>query len=170
MKQKLWLFLDIDGCIMDNVFANGKFYTNDMEKIDKIINAYERSRTIALYPEFIDFFKRIVNNEKYDIEEITFITGRQENVFGWLTEMQLRSLERIHWFYIKYYHNFGKHTWELYKTFKIHSVLDALQFTQFRGMIKIYDDMDFSLEFMENLDRPHEFYLINKKEDWNEID
>lgn len=168
MKQNLWLFIDIDNCIMDSIFDN-KFYDNDYEKIETIIKAYKKGKYKEIYKEFIEFYKRITSNEQYDIEEITFVTGRQENVMGWFTEKHLELLHDIHWFTIHYFYNFAKHTWEIYRNFKINCILDAIQYTQFRGLIKIYDDLDVSKEFKEVLDKPHEFYLIKSKEDWNAL-
>lgn len=168
MNKKVWFFIDIDGCILPNMFNNA-FYSNDEEKVISIISAYNNAKGIELYPEFIEFYKRIVDNEDYDIEEITFVTGRQENVFGWITDTQLKPLEKIRWFYIHYFYNFGKHTWKVYKHFKIHTILNSLQFSEFRGLIKIYDDLDLSIEFQESLDKDFEFYLIENKEDWNEL-
>jgi len=166
LNKNLWLFIDIDGCVMHNIF-NNSFYTNDTEKIESIINTYKNARDVEVYSEFVEWFKRITESKEYDIEDITFITGRQENCFGWLTDIQLRPLEKYHWFDVHYFYNHSKHTWELYKSFKVHCVLDALQYSNYRGQIKIYDDYDFSKELKEVLDMDFEFYVIKEKEDWN---
>ena len=166
MNKNVWLFIDIDGCIMNNMF-NNVFYTNDQEKIINIVSAYQKSRCIGLYPEFIEFYKRVVDNKDYEITDITFITGRQENCFGWLTDMQLKLLEKIHWFDVRYFYNHSKHTWKIYRSFKVHTVLDSIQYSNFKGMIKIYDDLNLQKEFQEALDKDFEFYIIRDKEDWN---
>ena len=168
MNKNVWLFIDIDGCIMDSMFNNA-FYDTDQQKISSIISAYEKGRSIKLYPEFIEWYKRITHNEDFEIEAITFITGRQENCFGWLTYIQMLPLEKIHWFGINYFYQYGKHTWEAYRQFKTHSILDSLSFSNFTGQIKIYDDFDFLEDLEEILDRRFEFHLIKDKEDWNRL-
>ena len=169
-KQKVWYFIDIDGCIMPDMFSN-VFYKDDQEKLIQIASVYKnaREKNYQLYPEFIEFYTRINSNELCEIEEITFVTGRQDNCFGWLTEKQLKPLEKLRWFHIYYFYNFSKHTNKVYKNFKVSTVLNALEFNEFRGVLKIYDDWDLSKEFEDALDVPFEFNLIEKKEDWNKL-
>ncbi|MFW9872408.1 MAG: hypothetical protein ACFFG0_04840 [Candidatus Thorarchaeota archaeon] len=166
MNKNLWLFIDIDGCIMPNMFSKG-FYTNNREKIESIIDTYHNAKEASIYFEFFEWFKRITSNKEYEIFEITFISGRQENCFGWLTNMQLKPLEKFRGFDVRYFYNHAKHTWDIYKSFKVNSILDALNFSNYRGMIKIYDDYDLEHDFKQALDKEFEFNLIRQKEDWN---
>lgn len=169
-KQSVQFFIDIDGCVMPDMFSR-VFYKDETEKLIHIAAIYKNAveTDFQLFLEFIEFYKRITSNPNYDIEEITFVTGRQENCFGWLTEKQLKPLEKIHWFHIHYFYNFAKHTAEVYQNFKVHTILDTIQFNEFRGILRIYDDWDLSNEFEASLDIPFEFNLITNREDWNKL-
>lgn len=170
MKERVWYFIDIDGCIMPNIFDNS-FYQNDQEKVESIAKVYKwcAENNIALYPEFIEWYKRIILNIDKIVGTI-FVTGRQENVFGWLTQYQLNPL-RYHYnqFEIEYFPNKVDHNWKEYIGFKLRTIAS---YARFRGHFKIYDDLDFSKE-LENtlieLGTSFEFHLIKQKEDWKSL-
>lgn len=167
MNKKVWLFIDIDGCIMDNMFENSKFYENDLEKIENIIQAYEKAKTTKLYPEFIDWYVRTVDNKEKIIKEIVFTTGRQADIFGWITKTQLKFLREFHPFTTLYFNENLIHTWELYKKFKLYCLQKFTIHPE--DKIEIYDDTDFSEEYKKVLKKNFEFHLIQDKEDWNKL-
>ena len=169
MKPRTWYFLDIDGCILPNIFDN-TFYTNDQEKLESIIKAYQKAKDVSLYPEFVEWWNR---NVIKTINKVRFITGRQEDIFGWLTKTQLKPLILPLKEYIYYYPNHFTHDWNLYLRVKINKILEIIE-TKFDNAnyteeVKIYDDHDFSKELKENLEYPFEFHLIQSKEDWCEL-
>lgn len=142
MKKSTWYFIDIDGCIMPSSFSN-VFYKNDEEKLETINRIYNKvvKEETKLFPGFVKFYEKINNIKLNPIEEITFITGRQENVFGWLTEMQLKPLNLISSNYdVRYFYNKVNHTKENYKNFKLHEILNIISFTNFKGIIEVFDD------------------------------
>lgn len=169
--KRTWYFIDIDGCIMPNIF-NNQFYKNDKEKLEVIANVYQKvvNEKIQLYPQFIQWFRQNLNNNI-----IQFITGRQYNIFGYLTTYQLFPLREISPTFrpTLYYPDDLKHTWNNYLKFKIKTIYNIIKTHDCEGdYIHIYDDFDLSkeLKILEMiLDIKIEFHLITKPEDWEKL-
>jgi len=172
--SKTLYFFDIDGCTMPSIFPNDLFYNTDIEKLDIIIKAYQEAKRLywdwksngtGLYPNFVEFYKEISKEKPV----ITFITGRQRDIFGWLTRWQLKPLNDINNYYdVEYFPSELNHTKQRYIDFKNVSIGELVPTKRFAGILNIFDDNNDYFQDLKN-----QFHLakmncclMKSNEDW----
>lgn len=129
---------DIDGCICKSIFPNLEEKADIKKLKTKILKT-------QLYQEFIEYYKRITENNNI---KIYFITGRKYKDFGPETKLQLKPLGQD--LNIIFYPDIYSHSKFQYFTFKIRSILkivaelkkiaDVSAQTDL-GKINIFDDL-----------------------------
>lgn len=80
----------------------------------------------------------------------------------------MKPLEKINSrFYPIYFPNVANHSKDTYKHFKISFITTELNFSEFKGEIKVYDDNDYYFEELKRtLNVDCSCYLAKNNDDW----
>lgn len=145
--KKVYIF-DIDNCIMPNVFPN----LNEKGSIEEI---RRKLKAISLYPEFIEYFKKITNAPGI---KIFFLTGRKSKDFRIETINQLKLLD-ITEEHIIFYPKEYSYSKIRYFVFKIYNILKIAIMNNKYLEVVVFDDKK---EYFEKLLKKAEQLNIRK--------
>lgn len=175
IKKKVFL-IDIDGCIMNNLFQNFPLKEQSQKEREIIINdVIKNGLNTKLFTNFIQYYsKNCVDHT------VIFITGRQRSEFKELTEKQLFPLKAINpHFIIDYYPEDRTHDPKNYFSWKKNSI--KLYINDEKTKYLIFDDLDnyfkdlkfyfWDLKYLGvfSLNYDVSYFKVNSNEDWNNL-
>ena len=142
--KEIFIF-DIDGCILHSKFPD--IHDNSQSKEIVIKEVLKNGNMVRLFPEFIEYYEKNCRAA----ETIFFMTGRQKNSLGELTERQLSPLNRIKPFQMIYYPEGTSHIATNYFDWKVNQLVEIFKKynnsehhnidSKNKYIFKIYDDM-----------------------------